>query len=98
MKLTGSGNIYYYTELFEDMVLEYINTGRMPQFDLQITNNDPTTSIGSRVMGYYGCQLIGDIPLSILDDEQAMLAYDFNFSYTRPARLQGFTEPQKLGV
>ena len=94
-KLTGTGNIG--TNLWTDMVLQYIQTGVMPEFDLQITNNDPTTSIGSQVMAYYGCTLTGTIPLSILNDEEAMLNYDFNFAYTRVARLQAFTDPAALG-
>lgn len=97
VKLTGTGNVYYGTDLFRDMVLQYINTGVMPQFDIQITNNDPQTTIGSEVTAYYGCTLIGDIPLSILDTEESMLNYDFNFAYTRVARLQSFTAPAQLG-
>ena len=96
-KLTGTGNIYYGTNLFTDMVLQYIQTGVMPEFDIQITNNDPTTSIGSQVMAYYGCTLTGTIPLSILNDEEAMLNYDFNFAYTRVARLTAFNDPAQLG-
>ena len=96
-KLTGTGNIYYGSNLWTDMVLEYINTGVMPEFDIQITNADPTTSVGSQVMAYYGCTLTGTIPLSILDDEEAMLNYDFNFAYTRVARLSAFTDPATLG-
>ena len=96
-KLTGTGNIYYGTNLFTDMVLQYINTGVMPEFSIQITNNDPTTSIGSQVMAYYGCTLTGTIPLSILNDEEAMLNYDFNFAWTDVARLQAFSDPARLG-
>ena len=96
-KLTGTGNIYYGTNLFTDMVLQYINTGVMPLFDIQITNNDPTTSINSQTMAYYGCHLTGTIPLSILNDEEAMLNYEFNFSYTDVARLKAFNEPTELG-
>ncbi|HIU43868.1 MAG TPA: hypothetical protein IAB67_06190 [Candidatus Ventrousia excrementavium] len=96
-KLTGTGNIYYGTNLFTDMVLQYINTGVMPEFSIQITNNDPTTSIGSQVMAYYGCTLTGTVPLSILNDEEAMLNYDFNFAWTDVARLQAFSDPAKLG-
>ena len=96
-KLTGTGNIYYGTNIWTDMVLEYIQTGVMPEFDIQITNNDPTTSVGSQVMAYYGCHLTGTIPISILNDEEAMLNYDFNFAYTRVARLQAFNAPAQLG-
>lgn len=96
-KLTGTGNIYYGSNIFTDMVLQYIQTGVMPEFDIQITNSDPTTSIGSQVMAYYGCTLTGTIPLSILNDEEAMLNYDFNFAYTRVAKLNAFTDPTTLG-
>lgn len=96
-KQTGSGNIYYGTNIFTDMVLEYIETGNMPEFDIQITNDDPSASIGPQVMAYYGCHLTGTIPLSILNDEEAMLNYDFAFSWTRAARLQAFGEPSRLG-
>ncbi len=94
---TGTGNIYYGSDLFRDMVLQYINTGVMPEFDIQITNNDPATSLGTEVMAYYGCHLTGEIPLSILNDEEAMLNYDFNFAWTRVAKLNSFNGPTKLG-
>lgn len=97
-KLTGTGNIYYGSNLFTDMVLEYINTGSMPEFDIQITNTDASSaSLGSQVMAYYGCTLTGTIPLSILNDEETMLNYDFNFTYTSVARLQAFQDPTQLG-
>ena len=96
-KQTGTGNIYYGSNLFTDMVLDYINTGVMPQFDIQITNYDPTTTIGQQTMAYYGSQLTRTIPLSILNDEEAMLNYDFNFTYTRVARLNKFNDPAVLG-
>lgn len=96
-KQTGTGNIYYGSNIFLDMVLEYINTGRMPEFDIQISNTDPTTSIGSQIMAYYGCHLTGTIPLSILNNEDAMLNYDFNFTFTRVARLESFADPSGYG-
>lgn len=96
-KQTGKGNIYYGTSLWTDMVLEYINIGNMPQFDLQVTNDDPSSSVGSQSIAYYGCELTGSIPLSILDSEEAMLNYEFNFTYTRVAKLRSFNEPASYG-
>ena len=63
---TGTGNVYFGSNgsnLFTDMLLQYINTGVMETFDITITNNDPTASVGDQVMGYYGCMLTGEIPL-----------------------------------
>lgn len=97
VKLTGTGNIYYGTNIWTDMVLKYINTGVMDEFDIQITNNDPTTSINTQSIAYYGCHLTGTIPLSILNSEETMLNYGFNFAYTRVARLTAFNDPVQLG-
>ncbi len=96
-KLTGKGNIYYGSNLFTDMILEYINTGVMPEFDSQITTRDPAPSIGNQVVAFYGCTLTGDIPIAILDNEETMLNYDFEFAYTRVARLETFKSPVALG-
>ena len=96
-KQTGTGNIYYGSNIFTDMVLDYVNKGITREFDIQITNSDPAASIGSQVMAYYGCHLTGTIPLSILNDEEAMLNYDFNFAWTRVAQLQAFSDPAQLG-
>lgn len=100
VKLTAKGNIYYGSNgsnLFRDMVLNYIQNGVTEYFDIQINNTDPTASQGNQIAAYYGCHLTGDIPLSILDDEQAMLSYDFNFSYTRVGMLQKFNDPTNVG-
>lgn len=97
VKQTGTGNIYYGSNIWTDMVLQYIQTGVMPQFDIQIINRDPTTSVGSQDMAYYGCHLTGTIPLSILNSEEAMMNYDFNFVYTSVQRLTAFNAPATLG-
>ena len=65
----------------------------MEYFEVQINNTDPTVRVGSQIMAYDGCHLTVEIPLSILDDEKAMLDYEFNFAYTLVARIQGFTDP-----
>lgn len=97
VKLTGTGTIYYGTPLFSDMVLQYINTGVMPEWSLQITNTDKAAGIGNQRMVYYGCQLTGTIPLSILDTEQSMLSYEFSFSYRGVDMLESFIPPETYG-
>ena len=97
VKQTGTGNVYYGSDLWREMVAEYIQTGVMPEFGLQITNNDPTTTLGTQVLVLYGCHLTGTIPLAILNSEETMLNYDFNFAWTRMALLQKFSAPAQLG-
>ena len=96
-KLAGKGNIYYGSNIFTDMILEYINTGIMPECHIQNTSQDPAPTIGNQVIALYGCTLTGEVPIAILDSEETMLNYDFEFAYTRVARLQAFNEPAALG-
>lgn len=97
VKQTGSGNIYYGDDIFRDIMLQYITTGEMAPFDIQITNDDPTTTLGSQTMVAYGCYLTGTIPLAILNDEEAMLNYDFTFSYTSVSKIGSFNTPTNFG-
>ena len=95
--LAGSGNIYYGTNLFTDMVLDYINNGITTEFSIQVTNEDPPTSVGRQTIAVYGSTLTGEIPIAILDSEEAMLNYDFEFTYSSIERLEAFTEPTRYG-
>ena len=97
VKQTGSGNIYYGDDIFRDIMLQYIPTGEMAPFDIQITNDDPTTTLGSQTMVAYGCYLTGTIPLAILNDEEAMLNFDFTFSYTSVSKIGSFNTPTNFG-
>lgn len=47
-KLTGTGTMYYYTSAFVQMAAEYIRTGAMPRFDMQVTNDDKASLWGCR--------------------------------------------------
>ena len=44
VKQTGTGTVYYGTTLFAEMLEEYINTGKMPYFNMQVTNDDSASS------------------------------------------------------
>ena len=97
VKLSGQGNVYYGTPLFTNMVMNYIKTGVMPEFTIQIVNNDPASSVGNQNVVCTGCTLTGDIPVAVLNDEEAMLNYDFNFTVSDVNILESFTDPAKYG-
>ena len=61
--------IYHVTAIFENLIKEFETTGVMPTFDLQVTSEDPATSIGIDTKIYTGCQIDGDIKLSDFDAE-----------------------------
>lgn len=95
-KKTGTMTIYYGTPAFIQMAQEYEKNGKVVYFDLQITNDDPATSVGSQTVVYYGCSL-DKIPLSILDADADFLEEEVSFSYTSFEVLDSFTQPSSLG-
>ncbi len=98
VKQTGTMTVYYGTPLFLDMLAQYIRTGVMPYFQLQTTNDDPTTTVGVQTVAYYDCKLTGTIPLSVLDAEADMLTMDVSFTYEDFEPLSGFHDPAATGT
>ena len=96
VNLTGSMTIYYGTPLFIKMVQDYIKTGKVTFFDMQVTNDDPSTSVGKQTVVYYNCKL-SKVPLSILDSDADFLEEEVGFSYTNLEVLNYFTDPTQLG-
>lgn len=86
--------IYHCTEIFDEVVEEYKNTGLMPSFDIQTTSEDPATSMGRSTKVYTDCIIDGDVLLSMFDAdgefvEQTIEGYAQDFTrpekYTNPA-------------
>ena len=87
--LAFSMTIYKCTEIFDDVMDEFIKTGVMPTFDIQTSNDDPATSVGRSTKIYTGCTLDGDVLLSMFNAEgdfveQAIEGYCDG--YTRPEK------------
>ncbi len=97
VKQTGTMTVYYGTPLFLEMLAQYVRTGVMPYFNLQVTNDDPTTTVGVQTVAYYDCKLTGTIPLSVLDAEADMLTMDVSFSYEDFEPLSSFHDPAATG-
>ena len=55
VKQTATGNIYYGDDIFREMLYNYITTGVMEEFDIQLTNSDPTVTVGRQTVVLYGC-------------------------------------------
>ena len=96
VNLTGTMTIYYGTPIFIKMVRDYIKTGKMTFFNLQVENEDPSTSVGKQTVVYYNCKL-NKVPLSILDADSDFLEEEVGFSYTDIAVLDWFKTPATLG-
>ena len=91
--LAFSMTIYKCTEIFDDVMEQFIKTGVMPTFDIQVSNEDPATSIGRSTKIYNGCVLDGDLLLSMFNAEGDFVEQTiegFCDSITRPEK---YTNP-----
>lgn len=94
MALPFSMTIYKVTEIFDEMIEKYKNTGIDTYFDIQVTAEDPASSIGRSTKVYTDCILDGDLILSAFDADGEFIeqtvegfAHDFQRpeKYTNPA-------------
>lgn len=97
VELTGSMTIYYGSPEFIQLVQNYIKTGQLPYFTLQITNDDPSTSVGTQTVAFYNVKL-QQVPIAILDADVEFLTADVTFSYTSFEILEAFNPPDQLGA
>ena len=97
VSLTGSMTIYYGTPHFLRLLQEYLKTGRLPYFTLQITNDDPSTSVGTQTVVLYNVKL-QKLPVTMLDADADFLEMEVSFSYTNIEVLNYFKDaPDQLG-
>ena len=80
-----SMTVYKVTEIFDELVERYKNTGLLPTFDLQVTSEDPATAIDRSTKIYTDCVIDGDVLLSMFDAdgdfvEQTIEGYAQDFS------------------
>ena len=78
VSLTGSMTIYYGTPHFLRILQEYLKTGKLPYFTLQVTNDDPSTSVGTQTVAFYNVKL-QKLPIAILDAEADFLEMEVSF-------------------
>lgn len=79
-KGTGSATFHYNTSIFRQMMLDYKNTGEDTYFEIQITNEDPTTSVGRQTIILIDCNINGGI-LAKFDADSEYLDEDMDFTF-----------------
>ena len=85
-----SMTIYKCTEIFDDIVENFIKKGVMPTFTIQCSNEDPSTSIGRTTKVYNDCTLDGNVLLSLAGSEDDYIEQEisgFAGGYTRPEKV-----------
>ena len=81
VSLSGSMTIYYGSPYFLRLLQEYLRTGKLPYFTIQITNDDPTTSVGTQTVVFYNVKL-QKLHVAMLDADSDFLEREVGFSYT----------------
>lgn len=91
----GSMTVYYVSSLFRRLMLDYIKLGKDVYFDIIITNDDPTSTIGRQTVALRNCNL-DSITAAKLDIDAAALDEDLDFTFDDVDMLEEFTRPDNL--
>ena len=78
---TGSATFHYNTSIIRKMLEEFKNTGRDVYFEIQITNEDPTTSVGRQTVILSECNIDGGILAKFDANNNEYLTEDLNFTF-----------------
>ncbi|MCI5792854.1 MAG: phage tail tube protein [Lachnospiraceae bacterium] len=94
LEIKLSMTVYKCSDMFDDIIESYKETGILPVFDCQVTSEDGTTNIGKSTKVYKDCIIDGEVLLSMFDAagefiEQSIEAYAMDYStsdkYTEPS-------------
>ena len=88
-KGSGSATFHYNTSIFRELMYEYKNTGKDVYFDIQVTNSDPTSTVGSQTVILKDCNIDGGI-LTKFDADAEYLDEDMDFTF------EDFEIPEKF--
>ena len=91
-KITGSAEFHKNTSVWNEIAYKFQETGEDLYFDMQITNEDPTTEIGRQTIILYDCNF-DTITLAAFDaDSDDVLTESLDFTAER------FEMPEKYAM
>ena len=79
-KGTGSATFHYNTSVFRQMMAQYKDTGEDVYFEIQISNEGPTSAAGRQTMIFIDCNIDGGI-LAKFDADSEYLDEDMDFTF-----------------
>lgn len=88
---TGTATFHYNTSIFRELLYRYKNTGEDIYFDIQITNEDPTSSVGRQTVILKDCNIDGGI-LTKFDADADYLDETLEFTF------EDFEIPEKFNM
>ena len=90
-KGTGSATFHYNTSIFRELLYRYKETGEDIYFDIQVTNEDPTSSVGRQTVILKDCNIDGGI-LTKFDADADYLDETLDFTF------EDFEIPEKFNM
>ena len=79
-KGSGSATFHYNTSIFREQLYRYKETGQDAYFDIQITNEDPRSSVGRQTIVLKDCNVDGGI-LAKFDADAEYLDEELDFTF-----------------
>ena len=90
-KGTGSATFHYNTSIFRELLYKFKETGEDTYFDIQVTNEDPTSSVGRQTVILKDCNIDGGV-LAKFDADAEYLDEDMDFTF------EDFEIPEKFSL
>ena len=88
---TGSATFHYNTSIFRKAMKAYKDSGADFYFDIQITNEDPTSAVGKQIIILKDCN-IDSVLLASFDADGEILEDNFDFTFEDWEMPTEFTE------
>ncbi len=88
---TGTATFHYNTSIFRELLYRYKNTGEDIYFDIQVTNEDSTSSVGRQTVILKDCNIDGGI-LAKFDADADYLDETLDFTF------EDFEIPEKFNM
>lgn len=88
---SGSATFHYNTSIFREMMQQYKDTGEDVYFEIQVTNEDPTSAAGRQTIVFMDCNTDGGI-LAKFDADGEYLDEDMDFTF------EDFKMPEKFAL
>ncbi len=77
---SGSATFYCNTSIFREILYRFKETGEDVYFDIQVTNEDPTSSVGRQTVVLKNCNMDGGL-LAKFDADAEYLEEDMDFTF-----------------
>lgn len=77
---SGSATFHYNTSIFRELLYRFKETGEDIYFDIQVTNEDPTSGVGRQTVILKDCNIDGGI-LTKFDADAEYLDEDMDFTF-----------------